>query len=254
MGDTQAREPRCPYCLSVVSPAEDSVVCSACGIRHHRECWELNARCTTYGCNSRATAQSDEPVRPTPLPDAVASWWFPPISVTREDIFASDPVAASARRQAQERARRRAAAREAQSRKAALHALAFALLGLMCLATLAKLVTGSRSGVPTHTPSPRSGAARTALPGAPLPPAPEFAPEARRVTRLCYLRVVAGEQTPARTGVQSGAVVELIKAQGDWAHVRLESGESGYVPRNALAPIRDVPTRGMPGSRPGGRP
>ena len=50
MTDTRAHVPHCPYCLSPVRPAEHSVVCSACGIPHHRECWQANSRCTTYGC------------------------------------------------------------------------------------------------------------------------------------------------------------------------------------------------------------
>lgn len=56
----------CPYCQSPIEPQADTVVCPLCGIPHHRECWEENRRCTTYGC--RGTRIDDEPDGDIALP------------------------------------------------------------------------------------------------------------------------------------------------------------------------------------------
>lgn len=40
----------CPYCQSKIKSGADFIVCSHCGVPHHRECWEENKGCTTYGC------------------------------------------------------------------------------------------------------------------------------------------------------------------------------------------------------------
>ena len=42
----------CPYCQSGFLPHEDVLVCRACEIPHHRECWQENGGCTTYGCEN----------------------------------------------------------------------------------------------------------------------------------------------------------------------------------------------------------
>lgn len=42
----------CPYCQSGFLPSEDVLVCRACEIPHHRECWQENGGCTTYGCEN----------------------------------------------------------------------------------------------------------------------------------------------------------------------------------------------------------
>jgi len=47
----------CPFCQSILKPGSEIVVCSACGIPHHLECWRENGGCTTYGC-SRAASYS----------------------------------------------------------------------------------------------------------------------------------------------------------------------------------------------------
>jgi hypothetical protein len=40
----------CPYCQSRLKKGADFIVCSNCGTPHHRECWDENGGCTTYGC------------------------------------------------------------------------------------------------------------------------------------------------------------------------------------------------------------
>lgn len=40
----------CPYCMSPIHAHEETTVCSACGTRHHRECWEDNGGCSAKNC------------------------------------------------------------------------------------------------------------------------------------------------------------------------------------------------------------
>lgn len=40
----------CPYCQSKIKSDSDFIVCSHCGTPHHKECWDENGGCTTYGC------------------------------------------------------------------------------------------------------------------------------------------------------------------------------------------------------------
>ena len=40
----------CPYCKAELLDGEDIVVCSACEMPHHKECWIDNKGCTTFGC------------------------------------------------------------------------------------------------------------------------------------------------------------------------------------------------------------
>ena len=40
----------CPYCQSKIKQGSDFTVCSHCGTPHHKECWNENGGCTTYGC------------------------------------------------------------------------------------------------------------------------------------------------------------------------------------------------------------
>ena len=47
----------CPYCQSPLKKNADAIICSACGTPHHRECWEENKGCTTYGCKMNPTTE-----------------------------------------------------------------------------------------------------------------------------------------------------------------------------------------------------
>ena len=49
----------CPYDQVVIKPQDDVVVCSQCGVAHHRECWKANSGCTTVGCSTKQ-AQTDQ--------------------------------------------------------------------------------------------------------------------------------------------------------------------------------------------------
>lgn len=40
----------CPYCKTVFKETDDIVLCSACDMPHHKECWVENQGCTTFGC------------------------------------------------------------------------------------------------------------------------------------------------------------------------------------------------------------
>ena len=42
----------CPYCQTRLKPGDVIVVCSKCKTPHHKDCWEENRMCTTYGCKS----------------------------------------------------------------------------------------------------------------------------------------------------------------------------------------------------------
>lgn len=40
----------CPYCQTNIKENADKIVCPSCHTPHHKECWEENKGCTTYGC------------------------------------------------------------------------------------------------------------------------------------------------------------------------------------------------------------
>lgn len=39
----------CPYCQFAISQHSEVIVCSECNMPHHRECWNENGGCTTFG-------------------------------------------------------------------------------------------------------------------------------------------------------------------------------------------------------------
>ena len=40
----------CPYCKTAFTLQDEIIVCSACDMPHHKECWVENQGCTTFGC------------------------------------------------------------------------------------------------------------------------------------------------------------------------------------------------------------
>ncbi len=40
----------CPYCKSAFQEDDEVVICSACDMPHHKECWVESKGCTTFGC------------------------------------------------------------------------------------------------------------------------------------------------------------------------------------------------------------
>ena len=43
----------CPFCKTEIKEADAVMVCPACGIAHHAECWNENKGCTTFGCSQQ---------------------------------------------------------------------------------------------------------------------------------------------------------------------------------------------------------
>ena len=50
----------CPYCQSKIKDDLNVIVCSVCGTPHHKECYEENGGCTTYGCFNNPTTLKEE--------------------------------------------------------------------------------------------------------------------------------------------------------------------------------------------------
>ena len=48
--DTPSASPICPVCCTPVRPEDNAVTCPHCKIVYHRECWNDNKGCATYGC------------------------------------------------------------------------------------------------------------------------------------------------------------------------------------------------------------
>lgn len=56
----QTREnPTCPYCLCEIEEEEENVLCPACGVAHHTECWHTNGKCSVYGCDGYQAWNTD---------------------------------------------------------------------------------------------------------------------------------------------------------------------------------------------------
>jgi len=49
----------CPYCQSNIKSNNELQYCKECGTPHHRECWEENGGCTTYGCGQNPHSRKD---------------------------------------------------------------------------------------------------------------------------------------------------------------------------------------------------
>jgi hypothetical protein len=41
----------CPYCLSPIEGDAEQIRCPVCGVAHHAECWQMNGKCSVYGCD-----------------------------------------------------------------------------------------------------------------------------------------------------------------------------------------------------------
>lgn len=51
----------CPYCKTPFKEDDDIVICSACEMPHHKECWIENKGCTTFGCLGTIKAADADP-------------------------------------------------------------------------------------------------------------------------------------------------------------------------------------------------
>lgn len=50
----------CPYCQSNIKSDNELQYCKECGTPHHKECWEENGGCTTYGCGQNPHSKKDK--------------------------------------------------------------------------------------------------------------------------------------------------------------------------------------------------
>jgi hypothetical protein len=48
----------CPYCQTNIKNSADVITCPSCKNVHHKECWEENKGCTTFGCKYNPNTQS----------------------------------------------------------------------------------------------------------------------------------------------------------------------------------------------------
>jgi hypothetical protein len=61
----------CPYCQYPIKAGVLVVVCPACGMPHHEDCWAENHGCTTFGCHAgRPRPQVVPQLHPPPPPRA----------------------------------------------------------------------------------------------------------------------------------------------------------------------------------------
>ncbi len=51
--EVKYRDKKCPFCKTNFKNDDHVVECLSCGIPHHRECWEENGGCTTFGCSQQ---------------------------------------------------------------------------------------------------------------------------------------------------------------------------------------------------------
>lgn len=58
----------CPYCQYTIKPDVDITICAGeCKMPHHKECWDENCGCTTFGCSESPaiSSMSNMPIQPT---------------------------------------------------------------------------------------------------------------------------------------------------------------------------------------------
>lgn len=51
----------CPYCQTKIKSGADTITCSECGTPHHKECWDENKGCTTFGCANNPHTKKNNP-------------------------------------------------------------------------------------------------------------------------------------------------------------------------------------------------
>lgn len=55
-------QPTCPYCLAELLPDEERVRCEGCKTPHHKECFEENESCASYGCRVQLSVPSGQSI------------------------------------------------------------------------------------------------------------------------------------------------------------------------------------------------
>jgi hypothetical protein len=46
----------CPYCRSALTLNDSLVVCRSCKTQHHQSCWNINHRCSVFGCTGKKSS------------------------------------------------------------------------------------------------------------------------------------------------------------------------------------------------------
>ena len=235
-------QPHCPYCLSAILPSEDSVVCSACGIPHHRECWRANRRCTTYGCTGRA-----QRIAPESAPRA----WRPaarldvPAAALPADVEPVPPADQPSKPAAEQPGEDDVLEVYIPPRGGSLSPVWIVILIVVLPLLMALALSYAPPDRPDPPPGPQTVQGRPWQRPAPPPPSPaapassgQPGPTARLVTAHAYLRASPDDDSMIVNRLYPGAVVDVLDSKGQWAYVRTPVGDEGYVHRDALAPIR----------------
>jgi len=55
-------EQRCAYCKESIEETESTISCAACHTPHHQDCFQLNGKCSVFGCNSARTVVTPVPI------------------------------------------------------------------------------------------------------------------------------------------------------------------------------------------------
>ena len=211
-------QPHCPFCLSAIRPEDDSVVCSACGIPHHRECWRLNRKCTTYGCVGQPTSPASQAPEP------------PPIEVTLDGGSVRGRVQTSQWpwRQWQDASPR---APQALRPGPPFHPALIVWL-VACLVAVALI---GRQAVQPIVDPPLPRATGVELAPRILAPPPPQTRAWRTIKRPCGLQAAPDITSQVLLDLRSGDLVEVLADNGPWMYVRFSSAVNGYVPRIDLA-------------------
>lgn len=53
IADNALKGKLCPFCKTDINEGEEVIVCPACNTPHHKNCWEENKGCTTFGCSEQ---------------------------------------------------------------------------------------------------------------------------------------------------------------------------------------------------------
>ncbi len=72
----------CPYCRFPLKARELMLICPACRVAHHADCWQENGGCTTYGCRFSPEAHPPQPVETT-VPSASTPSSYPGSTLPR---------------------------------------------------------------------------------------------------------------------------------------------------------------------------
>ena len=49
--DEEKKSSFCPVCNSPITISDEIIICPSCSIKYHRDCWNENFGCATFGCD-----------------------------------------------------------------------------------------------------------------------------------------------------------------------------------------------------------